>query len=221
MTEPRRLARGASRGGGHAQKPVPPRGPRGHPPGRDQPPGGRRQGASLLERAIFAVLSPLQRGVAASVRGVTGACQLLRGPPRGARGERAPRRSRWPTSRPCSRRSRTAAREAERLREILGLREILPLRDRGGRGGRPRRPALVPHHHHRSRGASTGWPLNAPVISPTGVVGRVIAVGPRAAKVQLLLDRESRHRRAHRAHAGWPGWPRGRPASRTRRPPIW
>jgi rod shape-determining protein MreC len=29
------------------------------------------------------------------------------------------------------------------------------------------------------------------VISPTGVVGRVIAVGPRAARVQVLLDRDS------------------------------
>jgi rod shape-determining protein MreC len=33
--------------------------------------------------------------------------------------------------------------------------------------------------------------LDAPVLSPTGVVGRVIAVGPRAAKVQILLDRDA------------------------------
>jgi rod shape-determining protein MreC len=29
------------------------------------------------------------------------------------------------------------------------------------------------------------------VLSPTGVVGRVVAVGPRASRVQLLLDRDS------------------------------
>ena len=32
---------------------------------------------------------------------------------------------------------------------------------------------------------------SSPVISTTGVVGRIVAVGPRAAKVQLLLDHES------------------------------
>ena len=49
------------------------------------------------------------------------------------------------------------------------------------------------------KGATDGVALNAPVISATGVVGRVMAVGPQAAKVQLLLDRESGRRRAHRA----------------------
>ncbi len=33
-----------------------------------------------------------------------------------------------------------------------------------------------------------GVALNAPVISAHGVVGRVIAVGPQAARVQILLD---------------------------------
>jgi rod shape-determining protein MreC len=42
-----------------------------------------------------------------------------------------------------------------------------------------------------NRGKSHGVTLNAPVISATGVVGRVVAVGPDAAKVQLLLDRDS------------------------------
>ena len=42
-----------------------------------------------------------------------------------------------------------------------------------------------------SRGRDDGVSLNAPVISTTGVVGRVVAVGPHAAKVQLLLDHES------------------------------
>jgi rod shape-determining protein MreC len=41
------------------------------------------------------------------------------------------------------------------------------------------------------RGRDAGVALEAAVISPTGVLGRVIAVGPRAAKVQLLQDRES------------------------------
>jgi len=41
------------------------------------------------------------------------------------------------------------------------------------------------------RGEADGVALDAPVMSPTGVVGRVFAVGPHAARVQVLLDRDS------------------------------
>ena len=41
------------------------------------------------------------------------------------------------------------------------------------------------------RGLEDGVKEDAPVISPTGVVGRVIRVFPRAASVQLLLDAQS------------------------------
>ena len=42
-----------------------------------------------------------------------------------------------------------------------------------------------------NKGREDGVTLDAPVISPTGVVGRIIAIGPHAAKVQLLQDRDS------------------------------
>jgi rod shape-determining protein MreC len=42
-----------------------------------------------------------------------------------------------------------------------------------------------------NKGREAGVALDAPVLSPTGVVGRVISVGPRAARVQLLQDRDS------------------------------
>jgi rod shape-determining protein MreC len=41
------------------------------------------------------------------------------------------------------------------------------------------------------RGEVDGVALNAPVISAHGVVGRVIEVGPQAARVQILLDKSS------------------------------
>jgi len=41
------------------------------------------------------------------------------------------------------------------------------------------------------KGETDGVALDAPVMSPTGVVGRVFAVGPHAARVQVLLDRDS------------------------------
>jgi rod shape-determining protein MreC len=82
------------------------------------------------------------------------------------------------------------ARDAERLRELLGLREILPMETIVAgvvsRDGVPWFRSLT-----IDRGTTDGVVLNAPVISPTGVVGRVIAVGPHAARVQVLLDRDS------------------------------
>jgi rod shape-determining protein MreC len=41
------------------------------------------------------------------------------------------------------------------------------------------------------KGEADGVRLDAAVISATGVVGRVFAVGPHAARVQVLLDRDS------------------------------
>ncbi|MFQ5791212.1 MAG: rod shape-determining protein MreC, partial [Acidobacteriota bacterium] len=41
-----------------------------------------------------------------------------------------------------------------------------------------------------NRGSERGVELNAPVIAPGGLVGRVVAVGARVARVQLLSDRD-------------------------------
>jgi rod shape-determining protein MreC len=82
------------------------------------------------------------------------------------------------------------AREADQLRELLGLRQVLPLEtvaaDVVSRDGVPWFRSLT-----LNKCIADGVVLNAPVMSPTGVVGRVIAVGPHAARVQLLLDRDS------------------------------
>jgi rod shape-determining protein MreC len=82
------------------------------------------------------------------------------------------------------------AREAGRLRELLSLRQALPLETIPAevvtREGVPWFRTLT-----IDRGREAGVRLEAAVIGPTGVLGRVIAVGPRAAKVQLLQDRES------------------------------
>ena len=146
-------------------------------------------GASLLQRAVFSLLSPLQNGVSAVVRGVSGAWTGyldLRGT--------------FEENRRLSERLRQLetqlqeqaqqAREAERLRELLGLREILPLQTTVAevvtRDGLPWYRTIT-----INRGSEDGLALEAPVISPTGVVGRIIGLGPRAAKVQLLQDRDS------------------------------
>src|SRR5262249_35751840 len=41
------------------------------------------------------------------------------------------------------------------------------------------------------KGREAGVHLNTPVLSPTGIVGRVVAVGAHAARVQTILDQAS------------------------------
>jgi rod shape-determining protein MreC len=82
------------------------------------------------------------------------------------------------------------AGEAERLRRLLELREVLPFTTVAAevvaRDSMPWYRVIV-----INKGRQDGVALNAPVVSATGVVGRVIELGPRAARVQLLLDRDS------------------------------
>jgi rod shape-determining protein MreC len=147
------------------------------------------QGLSLLQRGVLALLSPLQSGMGVAVRGVR---ELWDGygfhRETYRQNRRLRERVRYLETMLQERSHR--AREAERLRELLGLREILPLETVAAsvisRDGEPWFRSLT-----IDEGSSSGVRLNAPVMSPTGVVGRVIAVGPRAARVQVLLDRDS------------------------------
>ncbi len=146
-------------------------------------------GASLLQRMVFGVLSPFQGAMAAAVRGVarawTGYLDL-----RGVRGKNQLLEERLAILETLLQQKQHEAREAERLRELLGLRELLPLKtivaEVVTREGMPWFRSIT-----INKGREAGVALEAPVISPTGVVGRVIAVGPRAARVQLLQDRDS------------------------------
>jgi rod shape-determining protein MreC len=145
-------------------------------------------GLSLLQRGLFGALSPLQRGVGAIVRGVGEAWRGW-----------AFHRETYEANRRLEGRVRQLetelqarsfqAQEAHRLRDLLGLRQAVPM------------DTVVAHVVSRDgvpwfrtltldRGETDGITLDAPVMSPTGVVGRVFAVGPHAARVQVLLDRD-------------------------------
>jgi rod shape-determining protein MreC len=146
-------------------------------------------GASLLQKTAFVVFSPLQRTIAAAIRLVRGGYHGyvdLRGVGR----ENAVLRDRANTLEVELERQRRLAEEAVRLRELLELQAVLPY------------PTVAAEVLSRDvtpwfrsvtigKGSGDGVRLNAAVVSPSGVVGRVIGVGPRAARVQLLLDREA------------------------------
>jgi rod shape-determining protein MreC len=145
-------------------------------------------GVSLLQRGLLAALSPLQRAVGAIVGG---AGEAWRG---------------WAFHRQTYEENRRleervgqleaelharvpGAQEAARLRELLDLRRAVPMdtvaAEVVGRDGVPWFRSLT-----IDKGEADGVALDAPVMSPTGVVGRVFAVGPHAARVQVLLDRD-------------------------------
>ena len=146
-------------------------------------------GLSLLERGVFSLLSPLQRGAGACVRAVSdawsGYLDLRR-----VRGENLQLRDHVSDLETALQERQSRATEAGRLRQLLELRSILPLDTLAAevvaREGLPWYRVVV-----IDKGSADGVELNAPVISPTGIVGRVIERGPNAARVQLLLDRDS------------------------------
>jgi rod shape-determining protein MreC len=145
-------------------------------------------GVSLLQRGLWSVLVPPQRVVAGAIHGVKGVWQGYVGL-RGARDENRRLQERVRELETRLEASREQIGEAARLREILELRPILPF------------PTItaqviaregVPWFRNLTidKGQRDGVVLNAPVLGVGGVLGRVVAVGPAAAKVQLLLDRD-------------------------------
>src|SRR6266536_1852436 len=144
----------------------------------------RAGGASLLGQAVFAVLSPLQRVVGAGLGSVlatwSGYIDL-----RHVYRENQELRSRVAGLEMELQRQQDRVREADRLREIADVKPTLPFETIVSQviatEGVPwfRNVTL-------NRGLADGAALDAPVISTTGVVGRVVAVAPHAAKVQLL-----------------------------------
>jgi rod shape-determining protein MreC len=145
-------------------------------------------GVSLLQRGLWSVLIPPQRLMASAIHGVNGVWLGYVGL-RGARDENRHLQERVHSLETQLQASQQQIGEATRLREILELRPILPF------------PTLtaqviaregVPWFRNLTidKGLKDGVALNAPVLGVGGVMGRVVEVGPTAAKVQLLLDRD-------------------------------
>jgi rod shape-determining protein MreC len=146
-------------------------------------------GASLLQRWTLTVLSPVQGGLAGLVRGVSSVWTSYLDL-RGVRRENQRLAGRLGELEQELQQRREQAEEAGRLRELLGLKQVMPVQSLVARvisrDGTPwYRTVTI------DKGSADGVPFNAPVLSPTGVVGRVIRLGPHAARVQLLIDQQS------------------------------
>ena len=146
-------------------------------------------GGRLLDQTVFAFLSPFQRLAGGAVAGVTG---TWRGylDLRRVHAESQELQERVRVLEMQLQEKQEQVREAERLREIAGVKPLLPLDTLVARvianDGLPWFRNIT-----IDRGLGNGVGLNASVMSAHGVVGRVIAVGPQAARVQILLDKSS------------------------------
>jgi rod shape-determining protein MreC len=148
--------------------------------------GGQR---SLLEEAMLTLASPFLKAAGHVGQGVSGTWNSyvdLRGV---AHENRRLREQVDALTRKASE-TEEARQELTRLRELLDLRASVPWTTvvarviaRGSDGG-ARIVTL-------DRGRRDGVTLNQPVLTPRGVVGRVIEAGPGASKVQTILDPNS------------------------------
>jgi rod shape-determining protein MreC len=149
----------------------------------------RGGGTSLLGQIVLGLLSPAQRTVSVSVGGVRdawGAYIDLRA----VQEENLGLKTRVAALETRLQQREPGWREAERLRGLLELRSLLPFDSVAAevvaRDGLPWFRTLI-----ADKGLAAGVRLDTPVVCSSGVVGRVIAVGPFAAKVQTLLDQAS------------------------------
>jgi len=145
-----------------------------------------RGGQSLLGQSLFALVAPVQGLITGTIRGVSGGWSgyvALRG----VHEQNRHLQERVRVLEQQLQDRQEQAQEAERLREMLQLRKELPLDVLAAevivREGVPWSRTITV-----DKGTAEGVRLNAAVISATGVVGRVIAVGPHASRVQLILD---------------------------------
>jgi rod shape-determining protein MreC len=145
-------------------------------------------GVSLLQRGLWSVLIPPQRLLASAIHGVQGVWTGYVGL-RGARDENRRLQEKVHGLETQLQSTQQQIEEATRLREILELRPILPF---STMTARVIAREGVPWFRNLTidKGLKDGVALNAPVLGVGGVMGRVVEVGPGAAKVQLLLDRD-------------------------------
>ena len=141
---------------------------------------------SLLEDGILSLGSPFLKAAGGVGEGVSGTWNAYVGL-RGVEKENRRLHEQVDVLSLQAHEAAEARQEAERLRALLDLRAIVPFQSlparviaRGVDGG----ARLVT----LDRGTGAGVRINQPVITPRGVVGRIIEAAGGASKVQTILD---------------------------------
>ena len=148
-----------------------------------------RRGLPLMEDVAFGAFSEVQRAMASGLRGLgnawSGYVAL-----RQVREENSRLRGDMDALQVTLQQQQAQVSRAEGLRALLELRDatVLPTRSASIIGG-----STSPEFRAVSidRGVNDGILADMAVIAPAGVVGRIIAPNARAAKVQLLIDRNA------------------------------
>ncbi len=144
---------------------------------------------SLLEEAILGVASPFLKAASWVGHGVSGTWSDYVDL-RGVRRENQRLRERVDALALKAQEAEEERQELRRLRELLDLRDSVPWTTLAARviargvDGSARTVTL-------DRGSHDGVRLNQPVLTPRGIVGRVIETAPGTSKVQTVLDPNS------------------------------
>lgn len=146
-------------------------------------------GVSMFEKSVLVVFSPIQGALAAAIDGAVGSWNAWAGLRSvGAENERLRDRLKIAELQLVS--ERAAVEENARLRAFLELKPRLPMTtlmaDVVARNASPWFKTIS-----INKGSAQGARMGATVLSPSGVLGRIIAISSNSASVQLLVDRDS------------------------------
>jgi rod shape-determining protein MreC len=148
-----------------------------------------KAGVPVLESVTFGVFSELQRGLSGGFSGVRGLWSGYIGL-RHLKAENEALKRQLAATQIAEQEQRALADRTRGLERLLGLREPLALKTAAaeiiGAGATPDfRTVTI------DKGSRDGLNRDMAVISPSGVVGRIVVPSARSAKVQLLIDRNA------------------------------
>jgi rod shape-determining protein MreC len=146
-----------------------------------------KSGVPILEAVTFGMFSEVQRGASSLTGGIHNAWTGY-GNLRGVREENLQLKQQLGALQVQLQQERAAAQRAHQLEGLLGLQQQLQVKTVAagviGSGASPEfRTATI------NKGSGDGLKVNMAVIAGSGLVGRIVTLAPRAAKIQLMVDR--------------------------------
>jgi rod shape-determining protein MreC len=148
-----------------------------------------RAGVPVLEQVTFGVFAEVQRAASGTFNFLTHSWTGYVGL-RGVQAENAALKTRLDTLQIELQEQRALAERSQQLQKLLDLRDRVNLpttaADIIGLGASPDFQTVT-----ISKGTTDGLKADMAVLSPAGVVGRIVTPSARASKVQLLIDRNA------------------------------